>query len=153
MVVADGRSPFTSALLAMDVSMDVYQFDKEPDTIKLGDWLPLRGEYKTGRLITMFNIPTNIQLAFEAIARSPADRPIVCAAVCQWSSGRTRLVLGGWGQSPKLAMDGPNSDGIDIAAKDAYSSAGDQWASAEYRMEMAGVLATRCLKRLNLKNS
>ena len=75
------------------------------------------------------------------IARTPADQPIVCAAVAQWNSGRTRLALGGWGSSPILAMDGPDSEGIEFAARNAYSLAEDEWASAEYRQEMAGVLA------------
>ena len=34
------------------------------------------------------------------------------------------------------------------AARDAYSRANDEWASAEYRMETAAVLARRCLQRV-----
>jgi CO/xanthine dehydrogenase FAD-binding subunit len=99
--------------------------------------------------ITMVVLPLRINFAFESISRSPADLPIVCAAVAKWESGRTRLALGGWGNYPTLAMDGPGSDGIDIAGRNAYSHAGDEWASAEYRQEMAGVLALRCLQRIN----
>ena len=79
------------------------------------------------------------------IARTPADRPIVCVAAARWPSGRTRLALGGFGAAPTLAMDGPEDSGAQIAAASAYSQAGDEWASAEYRSEAAGILALRCL--------
>jgi CO/xanthine dehydrogenase FAD-binding subunit len=48
-------------------------------------------------------------------------------------------------------MDGSDSEGIEMAAKIAYSHAEDEWASAEYRQEMAGVLAARCLRRENTR--
>ena len=38
--------------------------------------------------------------------------------------------------------------GVELAARSAYLSAGDEWASAEYRSEMAGVLVKRCLRRV-----
>jgi hypothetical protein len=50
--------------------------------------------------------------------------------------------------APLLAMDGPLPDGAQIAAADAYSQAGDEWASAEYRREMASLLTLRALDRL-----
>jgi hypothetical protein len=46
-------------------------------------------------------------------------------------------------------MDGPGWDGIDIVGRIATSHAADEWASAEYRQEMAAVLALRCLQRIN----
>jgi hypothetical protein len=45
-------------------------------------------------------------------------------------------------------MDSPEANGLEIAGRSAYSQAVDQWASADYRQEMAGILALRCLKRL-----
>jgi hypothetical protein len=59
-----------------------------------------------GWLIISISIPLNVKLSFEYVARTPADKPIVCAAVAQWNSGRTRLALGGYGKIPMLAMDG-----------------------------------------------
>jgi hypothetical protein len=85
-----------------------------------------------------------VRLAFETVARTPADRPIVCAALAQWPSGRTRLALGGYGQAPLLAMDGNEPGGVETAVRNAFAEAGDEWASAEYRSEMAAVLAKRC---------
>jgi CO/xanthine dehydrogenase FAD-binding subunit len=109
----------------------------------------MREKYKSSELITMVSFVTNIRFAYEYIARTPADQPIICTALAKWNSGRTRIALGGWGNAPILAADGPGSEGIEITARDAYSSAGDQWGSAEYRQEMAGVLSLRCLHRVN----
>ena len=89
-----------------------------------------------------------MRLAYEYVARTPADLPIVCAAVAVWPSGRTRVVLGGYGEEPVLAMDGPDGGGAEIAAKDAYSHSEDQWATTEYRQEMAKVLVNRGLVNL-----
>jgi CO/xanthine dehydrogenase FAD-binding subunit len=90
-------------------------------------------------------LPSNTRLAYESVARTPVDLPIVCAALAQWPSGRVRLALGGFGEAPVLAFDGPEPGGLEIAARDVYSRAGDEWASPEYRQEVAGTLAKRCL--------
>ena len=95
------------------------------------------------RLLTEIRIPLNASLCFDSVARTPLDRPIVCAAVGHWKSGRTRVTLGGFGKAPILAMDGPEPVGAGAAARDAYLNAGDAWASAEYRAHVAGVLAGR----------
>jgi CO/xanthine dehydrogenase FAD-binding subunit len=145
---ADGRSPLTTMLLAMDASIEIMVMEKEPQQVRLGDWLPLRASTEHGTLISQVSIPLNIKVAYETIARTPLDQPIVCAAVAQWHSGRTRMALGGWGEAPILAMDGPEAEGLEAAARNAYSQAMDDWASAEYRQEMAGILALRCIKRI-----
>ena len=94
---------------------------------------------------------------FVSCSRIPADKPIVCAALTQWSSGCTRLTLGGYGKSPMLAMDGTEAEGIDaltrsaqVAARNAYPKANDEWASAEYRMDVAATLAKRCTEHFNV---
>ena len=146
LVASDGRSPFTTAMLALDASITLFPGEEH---INLGDLLALRDKNLHSKLITRITIPLNIQLAYEYIARTPADLPIVCAAVALWPSGRTRVVLGGFGAAPILAMDGPERGGGEISAADAYSQAGDQWATAEYRREMAQILVGRCLSRLD----
>jgi len=142
LLAADGRSPFATAMLALDPEVGILPGDRK---IPLGELLPLIKEALFHKLITHILLPTNPKLAFEYVARTPADLPIICIAVAQWPSGRTRLSMGGFGKSPIVAMDGPNSLGIVEAAKDAYHEAGDQWASAEYRGEIAGILTKRCL--------
>ncbi len=143
LAACDGRSPFAAVMLALDAKCTVVS--RQSSVVSLGDLLPLRHEILRGKLITKIEIPLNVKLAYEQVARSPADKPIVCAALAQWTSGRTRLVVGGWGASPPLAMDGRDATGIEPAARNAAHDATDEWASAEYRSEAAAVLAKRCL--------
>jgi CO/xanthine dehydrogenase FAD-binding subunit len=152
LVTADGRSPLAAVLLAMDSELTW-----EPGEVMtgLGDWLPLReimasgtGK-KPGLVITSVKWPARMAVAFQYVARTPADKPIVCVGVAGWSSGRRRVAIGGYGQAPLLAMDGPEAGGAEEAVKDAYSQAGDEWASADYRQEMAVVLTQRCLQELD----
>ena len=145
LVAANGRSPFTTALLALDAQL-VLQPDKE--VVDLGDFLPLRSDWLQGRLIVAVRLPKNIRLDYDYVARSPADQPIVCVAVCKWPSSRTRVALGGFGEAPMLVFDGTESRGAEIAAKNAYSIAEDEWASSDYRQEIASILTARTLSRL-----
>jgi CO/xanthine dehydrogenase FAD-binding subunit len=46
-------------------------------------------------------------------------------------------------------MDGNEPGGVEAAARNAFAEAADEWASAEYRSEMASLLTKRCL--INLK--
>jgi CO/xanthine dehydrogenase FAD-binding subunit len=145
LVAVDGRSPLATTMLALDAYLSVIPNEEQ---ISFGNVLPLRKEKLRGRLITGVTIPLNVQLKYKYVARSPADQPIVCVALSRWPSGRTRVALGGYGREPKLAMDGTDASGAHIAAKDAYSEAGDQWASAEYRSNMAEILTRRCLSEI-----
>jgi CO/xanthine dehydrogenase FAD-binding subunit len=144
LVAAGGRSPFTTAMLALDATLSLLPGDD--GLLALGDLLPVRTERLRGRLITQVTIPLNVHLSYEYVARSPADQPIVCAAAAVWPSGRTRVALGGYGEAPVLAFDGSEANGAEFAAQSAYSRAGDEWALAEYRMEMAGILTRRCIQ-------
>ncbi len=153
LVSCDGRSPFAAAMLALDAKLTVDGGRLTADSPRytvygLGDLLPLREDAMRGKLITKVEIPLNVKLAYEYVARTPADKPIVCVALAQWPSGRTRLVIGGWGKSPSVAMDGKDASGIEIAARNAAHDAADEWASAEYRSDVAAVIAKRCLERL-----
>ncbi len=143
LITGDGRSSFTTTMLALDAKL-VITGKNSPGTIGLGEFLPIR----PGGLITEISIPLNVNCAFEMVARSPKDKPIVCACVVRWPSGRTRLALGGFGKNPILAMDGTEPDGIDAAARSAFYESGDEWASAEYRINIAATLARRCLESL-----
>ena len=149
LVACDGRSTFASILLAVDARLELKKLDDsnvETRLLNIGDFLPLRD--LQGWLITSLAVPLNTRLAFDYVSRTPADKPIVCAAVAQWNSGRTRLSLGGYGQSPLLAMDGTEAEGIETAARNAFHEAGDDYGSAEYRMDVAATLAKRCLERI-----
>jgi putative selenate reductase FAD-binding subunit len=142
LVSSDGRSPFTTAMLALDAKLSMLPGE---DEIRLGEFLLFREKSLPGKLITKITVPLNAQLFFESVSRSPADRPIVCVAIARWSSGRVRLALGGYGDFPLLAMDGTTDDDIQAAARNGYHEAGDEWASAEYRSETAAILSGRCI--------
>ena len=144
LVASDGRSPFATMMMGLDADVTITSADGE-STSKLGDLLSLREDALNGKLITKLSIPLNVTVGYEYVARTPADKPIVCAALTQWAGGRTRLVLGGWGPSPSLAMDGKGAHGLEAAARNAAHDASDQWASAEYRQDVAATLAKRCL--------
>ena len=146
LVAADGRSTFTIAMLALDAKITLAS--DELKVINLGDFLPMRPGNLLGKLITKIEIPLNVKLPFETVARTPADKPIVCVALAIWSSGRTRLAMGGYGKAPLLAMDGTEADEIEIAVRNTYHEAADEWGSAEYRMDVAATLAKRCLAQI-----
>ncbi len=145
LVACDGRSTFAATLLALDAKLTTI-VNRKSEIVNLGDFLPLRPR----GLITAVTLPLSVKLAFDYVSRTPADKPIVCAALAQWNSGRTRLALGGYGKAPSLAMDGTEAEGVEVAARNAgaLGATADEWASAEYRMEVAATLAKRCLESI-----
>lgn len=144
-VTVGGRSPFGTVMLALDAQLTLLPNE---EMVRLGDLLPLRTERLHRRLITKIVIPASVHVAYEYVARTPSDQPVVCASVVQWPSGRTRVTLGGYGSTPVLVTDGPKPEGAEVAARAAYSQAEDAWASAAYRSDVAGVLVMRCLNHL-----
>jgi CO/xanthine dehydrogenase FAD-binding subunit len=163
LVSCDGRSTLAATMLALDAKLEIKSINKfelmemeiesrppkqDVATLGVGEFLPLRSDHLRGKLITSIIIPLNVRLAFDYVSRTPADKPIVCAALVQWNSGRTRLTFSGYGKSPMLAMDGTEAEGLDAAARNAFHEATDEWASAEYRMDVAATLAKRCLENI-----
>ena len=138
-----------SVLLALDAEVLLLGQGEKTESKRLGDFLPVRDNAIAGKLMKEVVLPHEITGAYFYTARSPADLPIVAAAAVKWPSGRTRVVLAGFGDQPRMVFDGPDPDGAVIAARDAYSEAGDQWASAEYRSDTAAALVTRCLTEIN----
>lgn len=148
-VAADGRSPFITTLLGLDAVVTVMP---DQEQIDLGDLLALRSEKFANKLIMQVTLPLKVDLAFGYIARTPADTPIVCVAVARWLSGRSRITVGGSGDSPVLVMDGNQTDADELAMLDVYQPQDDQWATTEYRRAMSRVLVKRCLSKLDREN-
>lgn len=142
LAAADGRSPFAAVMLALDAQLSLMPGEEKA---ALGEVMPLRGESLKGRLITEVQASLNPDLAYEYAARSPADLPVIGAAVARWGSGRTRVVLCGFGSAPVMVVDGKDENDITPAVENALMNAGDEWASAEYRMEAGAALVKRCL--------
>lgn len=145
LLAASGRSAFTAAMLALDAHLAVLPGGEQHE---LGELLLKRSDGLRGRLVTQVSIPLNVRLAYHAVARTPADLPIVSVSIAQWPSGRTRVVLGGYGNAPLMALDGPEPGGAEAAVASAYEHAGDEWASAEYRLTTAMTLVRRALAEL-----
>lgn len=146
LISSDGRSILSTLLLAMDT---ILTWEPDSKKIHLGDWLPLRSETFPGVLLRELSWSKKLHVAFEYVARSPKDQPVLVAAVVQWQSGRTRVALGGFGDAPIIIMDGSDDSGLDFASRDAYAEAEDKWATAHYRREVAARLTQRCLSRIN----
>ncbi len=144
LVSADGRSPLAAALMALDARLFIEPGGKK---VYLGDWLPKRLSRDRRELIVEIEIPLQAALKFEMVGRAPEDLPVVCVAIGEWPSGRTRIALGGTGDAPVLAMDGPEKNGAEAAVENAYANASDAFASGEYRSQAAVVLVRRLLSR------
>jgi CO/xanthine dehydrogenase FAD-binding subunit len=157
LVSAHGRSPFSVAMLAMEAHLVTIGLDDEKGfqehEVGLGDLLPLRSEKLARRLVIRVSVPLNVRLKYEQVARTPADWPILALAAAQWPSGRTRIAVGGFGDAPRLALDGPHPTGAGAAVRNALKHSADQWASAEYRQESAVVLTRRILSSFSAEQS
>ena len=152
-MTGDGRSPLLTALLALDASVITEPGNNSEPLEKL---LEKRDDRRKPRLIVALEIMHPSQMAYEQVSRSPADRPLVCLAVAEKriSKGKSHVVaaLGGYGERPirLTKMEEALEKGASLAeaasfAEKAYSDAGDAFASAAYRAEIAGVLARRLL--------
>lgn len=146
LVSSTARSIFSTVLLSLDATLT---WEPGSERVRMGNWLPMRELEAPSVLLTEVEWWQRLNLAFEYVARSPKDRPTLIVAAAQWDSGRTRIALGGYGAAPIIAMDGPESEGADVACRDAYFEAEDAWATALYRREVAPKLALRCLERID----
>jgi CO/xanthine dehydrogenase FAD-binding subunit len=148
LISAGSRSAFSTAMLALDA-----QFNWAPGNMvqSYGEYLPVRSAPKNGQITSEISFSGNTKLAFEYVARTPADLPIVSVAIGKWGSGRTRIVLGGYGKAPMMVLDGQEQGGAMPVIEAAFTTATDQWGSAEYRVKTAQILAQRCLAKLASK--
>ncbi len=144
----DGRSPVLTTLVAMDVYLT---FEPGEKKVALADYRKRDRNNAFGLFITKVVFDRNIILAFESVARTPLDRPIICVSVAAWPDGRMRAVLGGYKSEPILAFEGYDLAAIIPEVRKAFAHADDEWATAEYRQEMAEVLALRCIEHLNMQ--
>jgi CO/xanthine dehydrogenase FAD-binding subunit len=159
---ADSDDPLLIALMALDAKLTV--FAPESRQIPIVGFLAYRERLLTdGALITELRLPLLIGplgAAYIAVGRTPRDRPIVCAvARMELAAGiasNVRLALGGVGPTPVRAATAEqllerkslSQEGIAAAADkavDGLEPTGDFRGSAEYRLEMARVLARRAL--------
>ena len=145
---ADGRSPFLCVLLAFSSSIELLPSHK---SLKLENYLASRQENTDEFISTIcFTLPKS--LAFEAIARAPKDRPIICMAAAVDDLGNLRIACGGMQNSPQVINISTEPQSAIDLVRQAYQQSDDAWASAEYRQAMSQVLLNRLLQSLGLSN-
>ncbi len=152
-VAAPGNSPLFTALLALDAHLIIRTArGTREDDVALPYWTP-----QPRSLILRVSLPTvanNTHAAYEKVARTPADLPIVCvaarAAVEDQHLWDIRLALGGVAEKP-IVITRPAGSIEDLAqlAVSTVTPSDDYFATADYRREMIGVLTRRTLSNLN----
>jgi carbon-monoxide dehydrogenase medium subunit len=161
-LIVEPDSVIPVALLALDAQATVVR--KDPRTVPLADFLPMRDHLLMMALLTEINIPlTNPRASLQSVERTPADKPIVsvCAAahVDKGILHNVRVALGGVGETAlrasasEMSLEGQVLDPAIIEnaaamAPQGLSAQSDTRGSAEYRKEMATVLTRRALNEL-----
>jgi CO/xanthine dehydrogenase FAD-binding subunit len=152
-VAAPGNSPLVAALLALEARLIVRTARRtREDEIDLPYWTP-----QPRSLILRVALPVlpgDTRAAYEKVARTPADLPIVCVAARAASDQNqlhdVRLALGGVAERP-IVITQPAGSAEDLAqlAVATVTPVDDYFATADYRREMIGVLTKRVLSSLN----
>jgi len=151
-VAAPGNSPLFTALSALDARLIVRAArGTREEEVALPYWAP-----QPRSLIVRIALPAlaeSAHAAYEKVARTPADLPIVCVAaratVDQDQLRDIRLALGGAGEKP-IVITQPAGSIEELAqlAMATVTPADDYFASADYRRDMIGVLTKRVLSNL-----
>ncbi len=151
-VAAAGNSPLFTVLLALDARLIVRGArGTREDEVTLPYWTP-----QPRSLILRVLLPAlsaNVYAAYDKVARTPADQPIVCVAtratIDHDQLRDIRLALGGVAEKPIVITQPAGSiDELAQLAVSAVTPADDYFASADYRREMIGVLTRRVLLSL-----
>jgi CO/xanthine dehydrogenase FAD-binding subunit len=161
---AAGDDPFLTALLALDAKLTVYA--PKARQIPLNSFLAYRKRLlEDGALITQISMPLLIGplgAAYTVVARTPRDRPIVCAVarleLAAGISANVRIALGGVASVPVRANAAEQilerkacrqERVLEAAAKAAENldPTGDFRGSAEYRQQMVPILVRRALSK------
>ncbi len=146
-VAGEGNSPLLTMLLALDARL-IVRGDREEE-VSLAQWTPQ--ERSLILRVILPPVSKDARVAYEKVARTPADMPIVCVAARATQNGDAlrdvRLAIGGVAHRPQLIV--LNEATIENAAQlavEVVQPTSDYFASAEYRREMIGVLVKRCLQ-------
>ena len=144
-----------SVSLTLLLALDAVIVTADESVWPLADWLA-SGDDAWHVLVTHVSVPrgaTRAAVAFEKVARTPADAPIVGAVAAMQATGegrRTALALCGvapWPLAQPAAARAFDQSGEVNAALEhlVLDPPGDHWGSREYRAEMARVLTWRAL--------
>ena len=152
---ASGRSPLLTVLSTL--SPQVHQVPGDAE-LSLVEVLEKRKQDPIDFILLdlRFQIPTAV--AYDYVARTPMDQPIVSAAAALHDDGGQRfihLAVGGFGDQPSFwkeehsALDQEEIlASVTISAQEVAENAGDDFASAAYRAEVAGILIRRVVSEV-----
>lgn len=162
LIVAGPADPLTTVLLVLDV--DILYADPVAHTAPFASFVAYRDRLiKTHVLITGVRVkrpPARSAAAFEVVGRSPKDKPIVCAAaylaVDEGLPAVVRVAVGGAAAQPTRLLKAEHllqgqlltAEKVAAALEPSVAElhpSGDFLGSAEYRLEMARVLARRAV--------
>ena len=143
---ADGRSPFLCVLLAFAPTIALLPSHQ---SMRLETYLASR-QKKPTEFISGLNLALPKGLAFEAIARTPKDRPIICMAAAVDDLGNLRIACGGMQNPPQVINISTEPQSAIDLVRQAYLQSDDAWAGAKYRQATSQVLLSRLLQSLGL---
>ena len=157
---AAANNPLAVLLLALDASLTIHAPDSR--TVALADFFSQRETMLRGALITQIQIPlpaSDEAVAFKTVGRTPADLPIVCAAVRlrreNGTAKEVRVALGGVAHTPiratrvEQAAEGRSLLGLAVdLAPEHLEPPSDFMGTTEYRLDMARVLTQRAFDSL-----
>jgi CO/xanthine dehydrogenase FAD-binding subunit len=150
----DARSPLLTALAALDPRIHLAPGNR---ALSFNEFIDLRQGKERSFLVLRCTFDLPQTMAFDSVARAPMDLPLVCAsAACyEVEDGKTmHLAVGGFGEAPRAwsyNFSKVSDDLVTTAADQAgefYQKAGDDFASAEYRSEVAQVLTRRVVEEV-----
>ncbi len=140
-VASDGKSPLLATLFALGAQLTIRGLREQ--TVALEEFSPQADTLILS--VTLPTLPDGAHAAYEKVARTPADLPIVCVAALK-SAELTRIALGGVGdQMLVIDADTPTIEEAIELAQASIEPPTDYFASSEYRREMIGVLVKRVL--------
>ncbi len=150
---SDGRSPLMTALAALDPVLRLAPGDVK---LSMGDLIERRRAGGGDFILLDLSFFNPKCLAYDFVARAPMDPPIVCAAAAIWDHvdyQQLSMALGGFGEYPtiwseQVKKDSQIHDSVAGKAHQAYRDAGDAFASAAYRAEVASILAQRVVREV-----
>lgn len=150
-VGAAGNSPLVTALLAVGATLNIHG-DRSQHSA-LSDW---GVDAKTLILeVLLPQLASNTRAAYEKVARTPADLPIVCVAASGSIDAKrgevigARIAIGGVSARPLVIVrpELPIEQAAPLAQQ-AIDPVSDYFATADYRREMIGVLTKRVIQQM-----
>lgn len=137
LVSSKGVSPLGAVLIAMGA---VIVTEQGGGSLALQDWIITLDPSKPGKLVVRVEIPTETQVRYMDISKTPADVPMAYAAMSAAKSGEKVWVVG-FNKQPALFVE--RSKTLEDGIKNAYSHYSSMKNFNSYSKNMITVLFER----------